>query len=92
MLPADNEQRLSVIQSLPRLKMRYYTGKSGRVQYWFADPDFCNCIYIGDEAAYQRYQNLKIQEQIAQQSQMAAAEEEAAAEQMAMPGPFWWAY
>lgn len=89
MLPADNEQKISAIQSLPPLKMRYYA-KNGQLTYWFADPDYCHCVYTGNEAAYQRYQNLKIQAQMAQQAEMTAEANEEAAEEMAMPPPFFW--
>jgi len=89
MLPADNDQKISAIQSLPPLKMRYYT-KDGKLTYWFADPDYCRCVYTGNEAAYQRYQNLKIQSQMAQQAEMAAEANEEAAEETSMPPPFFW--
>ncbi len=89
MLPADNDQKIRAIQSLPPLKMRYYA-KDGQLTYWFADPDYCHCVYTGNEAAYQRYQNLKIQSQMAQQAEIAAEANEEAAEEMAMPQPFFW--
>ena len=91
MQPADNEQKRSAIQSLPPLKMRYYT-KGGQLTYWFADPDYCQCVYTGNEAAYQRYQNLKIQNQMAQQAEMTAEANEEAAEEMSMPSPFFWGF
>src|SRR5271155_422192 len=88
-LPADNDQKISAIQSLPPLKMRYYT-KDGKLRYWFADPDYCHCVYVGNETAYQSYQKLKLQSQMAQQSEMAAELNEDAAEQLEMPNPFFW--
>ena len=87
MLPADNDQKLSALQGLPPLKMRYYT-KDGKLRYWFADPNFCHCVYTGDQTAYQRYENLKIQARLAEQAQMTAEENEEAAEEMVIPGPF----
>lgn len=89
MVPADNQQKASAIESLPKLRMRYYT-KDGQLTYWFADPDYCHCVYTGNEAAYQRYENLKIQAQMAQQAEMAAEANEEAAEQMSIPPPFFW--
>jgi hypothetical protein len=44
----------------------------------------------GNEAAYQRYQNLKIQSQMEQRAEMSAEANEAAAEEMSMPPPFSW--
>jgi hypothetical protein len=34
--------------------------KQGQRRYLLADPDRCRCLYIGDEADYQRYTNLEI--------------------------------
>jgi hypothetical protein len=89
MIPADNDQKVSAIQPLPPLRMRYYA-KNGKLSYWFADRDYCHCVFVGDEGAYQRYENLKIQKQLAQQQEMTAEENEQAAEQMMMPPPFFW--
>ncbi len=89
MVPADNPDKLKGIQSLPPLKIRYYTA-NGQLHYWFADPDYCRCVYTGNEAAYQQYEKLKLQSQMVQQEQMAAEANEDAAEEMMMPGPFMW--
>lgn len=89
MLPADNDQKIGAIKSLPPLKMRYDT-KDGQLRYWFADPDYCNCVYVGNEAAYQRYQSIRIQTRNAQTAEMAAElNQDAAVEAMSMP-PFFW--
>jgi hypothetical protein len=53
------------------LKIRYYEYK-GKLHYWFADPDYCQCLYVGNAKAYQDYEQLRLQQQ------MVAREEEAA--------------
>lgn len=60
---ADQEQRL---KALPQLKLGYYLDRSGDANYWLADADNCRCIFHGDEAAYQRYENIKLENQVAE--------------------------
>ena len=80
MVPADTSQRQQELASHSPLKMRYYFA-NGKPHYWFADPYVCNCVYIGNEAAFQKYQQLKLEQQIAAREQAAAAMNENAAEQ-----------
>jgi hypothetical protein len=47
------------VSSLPPLEIRYHID-NGRFRYWFADPEFCDCVFEGDEAAYQRFERLKV--------------------------------
>jgi hypothetical protein len=51
------QQRL---KSLPSRQLGYYRDKNGAANYWLADADDCNCLFHGDEAAYQRYENSKL--------------------------------
>jgi hypothetical protein len=39
--------------------------------YWVADPELCKCLFHGDEAAYQRYENIKLENQIAERDRHA---------------------
>jgi hypothetical protein len=48
------------------------------VRYVYADAQFCNCIYAGTEKAYDRYQRMVVQSDIASENEMAASEEEEA--------------
>lgn len=80
---ADTSERLAHLQSLPPQKLFSKT-RDGELYYLYADQEFCNCLYVGDEAAYDRYQNLSIEKQI-------VGEEEAAAMDWDMWGPHpWW--
>lgn len=65
--PAQTER----LKSLPPLKLGYYIDKNGDANYWMADPDYCQCIMHGDEAAYQRYENLKLQNETAERDRRA---------------------
>lgn len=84
MIPAETPAKMNHLKSLPPLKVNYYTGSEGQTRYWFADPQFCRCLYLGDEAAYQRYENLRVQARIAENEQEAAEENYEAQQQMQM--------
>ncbi len=55
MLPADTQDKLAHAQSLPQLKVKYFTDPDGTLHYWMADAQYCHCVYIGNEAAYQKF-------------------------------------
>lgn len=84
MVPADAPEKIQHLKTLPPLKMNYYTGKDGSLLYWFADPDYCHCLYLGNETAYQKYENLRVQARIAQNEQEAAEENYETQQQMQM--------
>jgi hypothetical protein len=47
-------------------------------------------MFVGNEPAYQKYQQLAIQQKLAQERLNAAAMNENAAMNWGMWGPFWW--
>jgi hypothetical protein len=79
MVPADTPERLQELDSHTPLKIRYYFA-SGKPHYWFADPYLCSCVYIGSETDFQKYQQLRLQQQLVEREQAAAAMNENAAE------------
>jgi len=88
MKQADTPERVAKLNSLPSLKVRF-TPKDGKFVYWFADPEFCNCLYIGNEAAYQQYQKLRLQAQVAQQQRDTAEMNQEAAMDAEMNWGMW---
>ncbi|HLH76793.1 MAG TPA: hypothetical protein VKV28_08325 [Candidatus Binataceae bacterium] len=92
MIPADTPKKESLLQSLPPLKLRYYKGRDGSTRYWVADPYACMCVYKGDEAAYQRYENLLVQQQLAAEQRQTAELNQDAAMQMNMYDPFFFPF
>ena len=58
---ADNPDRQAMLGRLPAKKilLRSYNGVS---HYVYADPKGCNCIYVGDAAAYQAYTQARQQQ------------------------------
>jgi len=84
MVPADTPDKMTHLRTLPALKMNYYINKQGTPRYWFADPDYCHCLYWGTETAYQKYQDLQLQAAIVENEQQAAQERYESAQQMNM--------
>jgi Tfp pilus assembly PilM family ATPase len=89
MKPADTPERLANLQAMRPRKI-VPREKDGHVVYAYADPTGCRCLYVGDEAAYQRFQQLSIQKQLAQENMMAAQMNKDAALNWGLWGPFWW--
>ena len=56
---ANTPEKVTHLESLTPYRIRYHVNPKGIVRYHFADPDFCHCVYVGDEASYQKYQKLK---------------------------------
>lgn len=79
-LPADTAEKQQQLESLLPLKVQYYVGKSGALHYWMADPYNCRCMYIGSEQAYQKYEQIKLNEHW-EQEESRVAEESVAAQQ-----------
>jgi len=61
----------------------------GRVAFVYADPTGCNCVYVGDQQAYQRFQQLAIKQQLAQEQVMTAEMNQEAMMNWGLWGPFW---
>ena len=91
-LYADTPAKAQSLDALPPLTVKYYTNKKGQRQYWFADPYNCKCLYLGDDGAYGRYENLKLQQQIAHEQEQAAQENLEAAQDMEMDGMGPWGF
>jgi hypothetical protein len=57
-MPIDTPAKQKVIQGLTPLSFTML-GHHGKIHYWYADPYYCNCVYVGDELAYLRYKQSK---------------------------------
>lgn len=58
----------------------------GEMRFVYADAEFCKCVYVGTERAYQHYQKMAIQQQISQAQLGAAQAQESAAMNWGMWG------
>ncbi|UHD17422.1 hypothetical protein [Thiocapsa bogorovii] len=66
--PAQSAQ----VAALPQRKLTRTTGPDGAIRFVWADATDCKCIYVGTEAAYDRYQKLGVQQEIAEENEMAS--------------------
>ncbi|HUA32948.1 MAG TPA: hypothetical protein VMA09_05040 [Candidatus Binataceae bacterium] len=86
--PADTPQKSQTLKNLPPLKLTHYTGKDGTLRYWVSDPYECQCMYVGTQGAYQRYEAIRIQNRMVEEEQEAAQENMEASEDMMMMPPY----
>jgi hypothetical protein len=56
---ADTPAKLTHLRQLTPLQLVAHT-KDDKTYFVFADPDGCQCLFIGDPWAYQRYQQLAL--------------------------------
>jgi hypothetical protein len=68
---ADTPQRIASIQALPPHRF-VHESLNGHEVWVYSDPTVCRCLYVGGPDAYQRYQQLQIQQNIANQQVEAA--------------------
>lgn len=90
MKPADTPNRVAHLQTLTPLKLLPYTRSDGKLLYVYADPKGCNCLYVGDETAYQRFRALQQQQKVAQEQMVTAQMNADAAMNWGLWGPYWW--
>ncbi|MFZ0613006.1 MAG: hypothetical protein WAM73_12265 [Desulfobacterales bacterium] len=55
---ADTAEKLAKLNRLPQRKLLRHV-QQGKVTYLYVDVAYCNCVYIGDEAALQRLRHLE---------------------------------
>lgn len=56
--PANTPERRAMLARLPAHKFVQHA-KGDTVQYVYADPSVCKCLYVGSQAAYAKYQENK---------------------------------
>ena len=88
-VPVTTPERQQEMAGLPPNKL-LSRAKDDRLVYLYADPLVCKCLYIGDQAAYGRYQSQLFQRQIANEQRLAAQSYENAAWNWRAWGPGWW--
>ena len=83
----EQEQHL---QTLEQRKLIAHPRDDGQTGYVYADAEGCNCIWVGDAAAYQRFQQMAHEAQVAEAQREAAEAQEDAAMDWGVWGPWWW--
>jgi hypothetical protein len=62
--PADSAKRQALLATLPPHHF-VQRAKDGQAIFLYADPLVCNCLYIGNNKAYDNYQSAVLQQQLA---------------------------
>jgi hypothetical protein len=68
---ADTAEKMGEVGNLPPQKF-VVIHRNGAPYYIYADPDVCKCIWVGDQQQYSRFQQLRLQKQIADEQLMTA--------------------
>ncbi|MGH7900902.1 MAG: hypothetical protein ACRENZ_04120 [Thermodesulfobacteriota bacterium] len=71
MLPADTPQKDELLSSLTPLKLQYRI-RDDKTLFFYSDPYDCKCVYTGDQSAYDRFEKLAVEAEIAKEEQEAA--------------------
>ena len=71
MKPADTPEREAALKSLPPNKF-VPKSKGDQVEYLYADPIVCNCLYVGDQNAFNAYKREVFERNLADQAQLTA--------------------
>jgi hypothetical protein len=71
MKPADTPEKLAHLNTLTQLKVVPHD-RNGKVYYVYADAADCQCLYAGNQEAYQRYENLTVKQNIAEMNEAAS--------------------
>jgi len=53
-VPIETPLQHTAVDGLPLRKLNRYSSTDGTV-FWYADPDRCQCLYEGDQHAFDRY-------------------------------------
>ena len=72
------ERRMHLLKFSPQRQLTPHT-VDGQLRFVYADAEYCKCMYVGNEAANQRYQKLELERRISNQQLEAAGANEAAA-------------
>ena len=84
---ADTPQKLDHLKSMTQRKLVLHQ-HDNKIYYVYADATSCKCLYVGNEKAYQRYQKLSIEKNIAEHQRMAAEMNENSAMNWGLWGPW----
>jgi hypothetical protein len=87
-VPAATPARRQQMAQLPAVHLLQRT-QSDKFVYFYADPLVCNCLYIGDQAAYGRYRSEVLARQVADEQVLAAESYENAPWVWGVWGPEW---
>jgi len=85
---ADTPDKFAHLQQQVQHKLTAYT-KGGETYFVYADATDCECLYVGDNSAYAKFQSLQVQQNLASEQQMTAEMNQNAAMNWEMGGGPW---
>lgn len=62
-VPGDTPDRIQALDTLAPGKISR-VGRGGTIYYVYADPNECRCLWVGNQAQYERYQRLVMEEMV----------------------------
>ncbi len=89
---ADDPGRLAETKAIQPQRSLVPQNMDGEPRFVYADAEFCKCVYVGTEKAYQRYQRLALAQKLSQNRLAAAEAEQSASMNWGMWGGWgpWW--
>jgi hypothetical protein len=69
---ATTPEQIAKVNTLPQRKLTRTPGPDGQNRFVYADSKFCKCVYVGTEAAYDRYQRLEVRRELAEDEEAAS--------------------
>ena len=69
---ADTPERLATLQSVVPQRKVFSVAAADGPRFVYADADYCQCAYAGDQQAHERYQRMVIKQRLAAEQDMAA--------------------
>jgi hypothetical protein len=88
LVPANTPQRQASLRTLPPHKFVHQV-RNNAVVFIYADPTICDCLYVGNQAAYDLYRQNVFAQNLADEQAMTA---EISVEQWGAVGPVWGYY
>ncbi len=84
---ATTPEKKAALKGLPQRKLvpQVHEGKN---YFYYADAEYCQCLYVGSEKSYQKFQALAEQRQLAQDYRWAAQANMDASMNFGMWGPW----
>src|SRR5919197_1019733 len=63
---AETPEKLANLKAMPPRQL-VSQAKDGNFVYSYADPDYCQCLYVGGPQEYSAYQRLAVHKELAQE-------------------------
>jgi hypothetical protein len=69
---AKTPAQIAKAEAFPQRRLTPTPGPDGSNFFVYADAQYCKCVYVGTEAAYDRYQKIAVKQRIARNEEAAS--------------------